>query len=184
MVWGGGEGRLSSWLGLDREQPLSVGPRCFSCTSVSSPGARVPSQPRKSLLLWAELKKAMAQEPGGLRTLAEAFPAWEAASRWSRALEEVEESSRPYLKEVQRYEKYRCPGTLGGGGGQPSLSATLGPISSSHQLLIMLSLCLPLSQDPLLRGPPCPHFGCVPLGSELGNPIGAEGPQEVSTSHF
>nr|XP_008536469.1 PREDICTED: prominin-2 [Equus przewalskii] len=54
-----------------------------------------------------ELKKAMAQEPGGLRTLAEAFPAWEAASRWSRALEEVEESSRPYLKEVQRYEKYR-----------------------------------------------------------------------------
>ncbi|XP_014635364.1 PREDICTED: prominin-2-like [Ceratotherium simum simum] len=54
-----------------------------------------------------ELKKAVAQQPAGLTTLAEGFPAWEAASRWSRALEEVEQSSRPYLKEVQRYEKYR-----------------------------------------------------------------------------
>lgn len=71
----------------------------------------------KSLLLWAELKKVVAQKPEGLRTLAEEFPGWEAASRWSRTLEEVEQSSRPYLKEVQRYEKYRCPGTHGGGGG-------------------------------------------------------------------
>ncbi|XP_047710639.1 prominin-2 isoform X1 [Prionailurus viverrinus] len=54
-----------------------------------------------------ELKKVIAQKPEGLRTLAEEFPGWEAASRWSQALEEVEQSSRPYLKEVQRYEKYR-----------------------------------------------------------------------------
>uniref|UniRef100_A0A8D0XEP5 Prominin 2 n=1 Tax=Sus scrofa TaxID=9823 RepID=A0A8D0XEP5_PIG len=54
-----------------------------------------------------ELKKVVAQQPAGLRTLVEAFPGWEAASRWSRALEEVEQSSRPYLKRVQRYEKYR-----------------------------------------------------------------------------
>ncbi|XP_059515101.1 prominin-2 isoform X3 [Myotis daubentonii] len=54
-----------------------------------------------------ELKKAVAQQPKGLKTLAKAFPNWEAASRWSQALETVENSSRPYLKEVQRYEKYR-----------------------------------------------------------------------------
>ncbi|XP_036162669.1 prominin-2 isoform X2 [Myotis myotis] len=54
-----------------------------------------------------ELKKAVAQQPKGLKTLAKAFPNWEAASRWSQALEKVENSSRPYLKEVQRYEKYR-----------------------------------------------------------------------------
>ncbi|XP_027973041.1 prominin-2 [Eumetopias jubatus] len=54
-----------------------------------------------------ELKKLVAQKPEGLNTLAEEFPGWEAASRWSRALKEVEQSSRPYLKEVQRYEKYR-----------------------------------------------------------------------------
>ncbi|XP_026889477.1 prominin-2 isoform X1 [Acinonyx jubatus] len=54
-----------------------------------------------------ELKKVIAQKPEGLRTLAEEFPGWEAASRWSQALEEVEQSSRPYLKEMQRYEKYR-----------------------------------------------------------------------------
>lgn len=50
----------------------------------------------------------MAQQPRGLKTLAEAFPDWEADSRWSQALKKVENSSRPYLKEVQRYEKYRC----------------------------------------------------------------------------
>ncbi|XP_019581421.2 prominin-2 isoform X1 [Rhinolophus sinicus] len=54
-----------------------------------------------------ELKKAVAQQPRGLKTLAKAFPNWEAAYRWSQALEKVENSSRPYLKEVQRYEKYR-----------------------------------------------------------------------------
>ncbi|KAM8787352.1 prominin-2 isoform 2-T2 [Rhynchonycteris naso] len=54
-----------------------------------------------------ELKKAVAQQPRGLETLAETFPNWEAASRWSQVLEKVENSSRPYLKEVQRYEKYR-----------------------------------------------------------------------------
>lgn len=98
---------------------LFVGPLCSSCTS------------HKSLLLWAELKKVIAQKPEGLRTLAEEFPGWEAASRWSQALEEVEQSSRPYLKEVQRYEKYRCLGVHAWGWGwdrQPSLSATLGLI--------------------------------------------------------
>ncbi|XP_028352952.2 prominin-2 isoform X1 [Physeter macrocephalus] len=54
-----------------------------------------------------ELKKVVAQQPRELRTLVEEFPGWEAASRWSQALEEMEQSSRPYLKEVQRYEKYR-----------------------------------------------------------------------------
>ncbi|XP_030776963.1 prominin-2 isoform X3 [Rhinopithecus roxellana] len=54
-----------------------------------------------------ELKKAVAQQPEGLRTLAEGFPGSEAASRWAQALQEVEESSRPYLQEVQRYETYR-----------------------------------------------------------------------------
>lgn len=62
----------------------------------------------------------VAQQPAGLRTLVEAFPGWEAASRWSRALEEVEQSSRPYLKRVQRYEKYRCLGSWGEGGGMGS----------------------------------------------------------------
>ncbi|XP_011508974.1 prominin-2 isoform X2 [Homo sapiens] len=54
-----------------------------------------------------ELKKAVAQQPEGVRTLAEGFPGLEAASRWAQALQEVEESSRPYLQEVQRYETYR-----------------------------------------------------------------------------
>ncbi|EAX10722.1 prominin 2, isoform CRA_c [Homo sapiens] len=67
----------------------------------------VPSASHKSLLLWAELKKAVAQQPEGVRTLAEGFPGLEAASRWAQALQEVEESSRPYLQEVQRYETYR-----------------------------------------------------------------------------
>lgn len=76
----------------------------------------------------------VAQQPRELRTLAEAFPGWEAASRWSQALEEMEQCSRPYLKEVQRYEKYRCLGTRGRGwNGQLSFSATLEAISSPHQ---------------------------------------------------
>ncbi|KAK2093260.1 Prominin-2 [Saguinus oedipus] len=54
-----------------------------------------------------ELKKAVAQQPEGLRTLAEGFPGSETASHWAQALQEVEESSRPYLQEVQRYETYR-----------------------------------------------------------------------------
>lgn len=58
----------------------------------------------------------MAQQPRGLKTLAKAFPDWEADSRWSQALKKVENGSRPYLKEVQRYEKYRC--LASGGGGQ------------------------------------------------------------------
>ncbi|XP_016046698.2 prominin-2 isoform X1 [Erinaceus europaeus] len=54
-----------------------------------------------------DLKKVVNQQPEGLRTLAEGFPGWETASKWSQTLEEVERSSRPYLKELQRYEKYR-----------------------------------------------------------------------------
>ncbi|KAM6178277.1 prominin-2 [Rhynchocyon petersi] len=54
-----------------------------------------------------ELKKTMALGPKGVRTLADGFPGSEAASRWSQALEDVEQSSRPYLQEVQRYERYR-----------------------------------------------------------------------------
>ncbi|KAF4016084.1 hypothetical protein G4228_008129 [Cervus hanglu yarkandensis] len=57
-----------------------------------------------------ELKKVVAEQPRGLNTMGEAFPVWEAASRWSQALEEVEESSRPFLEEVQRYERYRGVG--------------------------------------------------------------------------
>ncbi|XP_025116391.2 prominin-2 isoform X2 [Bubalus bubalis] len=54
-----------------------------------------------------ELKKVVAEQPRGLNTMGEAFPVWEAASRWSQALEEVEERSRPLLEEVQSYETYR-----------------------------------------------------------------------------
>lgn len=39
--------------------------------------------------------------------LAQAFPGSEAASRWSQALEGLEQRSRPYLQEVQQYETYR-----------------------------------------------------------------------------
>lgn len=101
----GWKGKAVLHLGLVREWALSAGPTCSSCPS------------HKSLLLWAELKEVIAQKPEGLRTLAEEFPGWEAASRWSQALEEVEQSSRPYLKEVQRYEKYRCLGVHGVGMG-------------------------------------------------------------------
>ncbi|XP_059117349.1 prominin-2 [Peromyscus eremicus] len=54
-----------------------------------------------------DLKKALAEQPEGVRMLAQGFPGSEAALRWSRALEELEQRSRPYLKEVQQYEKYR-----------------------------------------------------------------------------
>ncbi|KAM9212329.1 prominin-2 isoform 1-T1 [Dugong dugon] len=54
-----------------------------------------------------ELKKTVTPEPEGLRTLAEEFPGLEDASRWIRALEDVEQGSRFYLQEVQRYERYR-----------------------------------------------------------------------------
>ncbi|KAM4804426.1 prominin-2 isoform X1 [Urocitellus parryii] len=58
-------------------------------------------------LVIKDLKEAVAQKPEGMGTLAEAFPELEAAPRWSRALEELEENSRPYLQEAQRYETYR-----------------------------------------------------------------------------
>ncbi|XP_008057233.1 prominin-2 [Carlito syrichta] len=54
-----------------------------------------------------ELKKMVAQQPEGVRTLAEGFPGSDGSSRWSQALEDLEQSSHPYLQEVQRYETYR-----------------------------------------------------------------------------
>ncbi|XP_034350663.1 prominin-2 isoform X1 [Arvicanthis niloticus] len=54
-----------------------------------------------------DLKKALAEQPEGVRMLAQAFPGSEAASRWSQALERLEQCSRPYLQDVQRYETYR-----------------------------------------------------------------------------
>ncbi|XP_055459552.1 prominin-2 isoform X2 [Psammomys obesus] len=54
-----------------------------------------------------DLKKALAEQPEGVRMLAQEFPGSEAASRWSQALERLELHSRPYLQEVQRYETYR-----------------------------------------------------------------------------
>ncbi|XP_041526438.1 prominin-2-like isoform X2 [Microtus oregoni] len=54
-----------------------------------------------------DLKKALAEQPEGVRMLAQGFPGSEAASRWSQALEGLEQRSRPYLQELQQYEKYR-----------------------------------------------------------------------------
>ncbi|XP_019065171.1 prominin-2 isoform X1 [Fukomys damarensis] len=54
-----------------------------------------------------DLKKAVVLQPEGVRTLASGFPGSEAASRWRQALEQLEEHSRPYLRDVQRYETYR-----------------------------------------------------------------------------
>lgn len=52
------------------------------------------------------------EQPEGLNFLAEGFPGWDASTRWSQALEDVEQRSRPYLKEVERYERYRCSQAL------------------------------------------------------------------------
>ncbi|XP_045139879.1 prominin-2 isoform X2 [Echinops telfairi] len=54
-----------------------------------------------------EIKETVAQDPQGVRTLAQEFPGWDTASHWSQTLEDVERRSRPYLQEVQRYERYR-----------------------------------------------------------------------------
>ncbi|XP_074065341.1 prominin-2 isoform X1 [Macrotis lagotis] len=54
-----------------------------------------------------ELKKEVSQIPEEVRTLSEGFPDSEAADRWRQALAEAENSSRPYLHAIQRYERYR-----------------------------------------------------------------------------
>nr|XP_048315843.1 prominin-2 [Myodes glareolus] len=54
-----------------------------------------------------DLKKALAEQPEGVRMLAQGFPGSEAASRWSQALEGLEQRSHPYLQELQQYETYR-----------------------------------------------------------------------------
>ncbi|XP_036607929.1 prominin-2 [Trichosurus vulpecula] len=54
-----------------------------------------------------ELKEEVAQIPEEVRTLSEGFPGSEAADRWRQALAEAENSSRPYLHMIQRYERYR-----------------------------------------------------------------------------
>lgn len=71
------------------------------------PDSWVPFLSSETLWLWADLKKALAEQPKGVRMLAQEFPSSEAASRWSQALEGLEQCSRPYLQEVQRYETYR-----------------------------------------------------------------------------
>uniref|UniRef100_A0A6I8PL05 Prominin 2 n=1 Tax=Ornithorhynchus anatinus TaxID=9258 RepID=A0A6I8PL05_ORNAN len=68
--------------------------------------------PSRSLLsspgpLPADLKKALDHIPEEVASLSRGFPGSEAAGRWSRALEEAENGSRPYLREVQRCEQYR-----------------------------------------------------------------------------
>lgn len=115
-----------------------MGPSWSSCPSWA-PGAFPSPSP---LLLWAELKKAVAQQPRGLKTLAEAFPDWEANSRWSQALKKVENSSRPYLKEVQRYEKYRCLAREGGAQADNPGSQPPWPIPAPISPLVVQSLCL------------------------------------------
>ncbi|XP_027709732.1 prominin-2 isoform X2 [Vombatus ursinus] len=54
-----------------------------------------------------ELKEEVAQIPEEVRTLSEGFPGSEAADRWRQALAQAENSSRPYLHMIQRYERYR-----------------------------------------------------------------------------
>nr|XP_020843988.1 prominin-2 isoform X2 [Phascolarctos cinereus] len=54
-----------------------------------------------------ELKEEVAQIPEEVRTLSEGFPGSEAADRWRQALAQAENSSRPYLRMIQRYERYR-----------------------------------------------------------------------------
>ncbi|XP_072490855.1 prominin-2 isoform X2 [Notamacropus eugenii] len=54
-----------------------------------------------------ELKEKVAQIPEEVKTLSKGFPGSEAADRWRRALVEAENSSRPYLHMIQRYERYR-----------------------------------------------------------------------------
>ncbi|XP_076989860.1 prominin-2 [Tamandua tetradactyla] len=54
-----------------------------------------------------ELKDALSQSAAEVRALAAGFPGWEAAARWSRALGDAELRSRPYLRQVQRYETFR-----------------------------------------------------------------------------
>lgn len=71
------------------------------------PDSWVPSLSSETLWPWADLKKALAEQPEGVKMLAQAFPGSEATSRWSQALEGLEQRSRPYLQDVQRYETYR-----------------------------------------------------------------------------
>ena len=100
----------------------------------------------------------VAEQPRELNTMGEAFPVWEAASRWSQALEEVEERSRPFLEEVQRYERYRCLETCAGGGG-------VGGSASQP----------PWAQFPALVSPPCtkslPPFKPRPLTHWASTPL-------------
>ncbi|XP_008826406.1 prominin-2 isoform X2 [Nannospalax galili] len=54
-----------------------------------------------------DLKKALVEQPEGVKMLAQGFPGSEAASHWSQALEKLDQYSRPYLQKVQQYEMYR-----------------------------------------------------------------------------
>lgn len=96
-----GAGQWWAWL-TSLPAGFSVSPRDLAPT----PGCPLFLS-SETLWLWADVKKALAKEPEGLRMLAQAFPGSEAASRWSQALERLEQRSRPYLQEVQQYETYR-----------------------------------------------------------------------------
>ncbi|XP_038615496.1 prominin-2 [Tachyglossus aculeatus] len=54
-----------------------------------------------------DLKKALDRIPEEVASLSRGFPGSEAAARWSRALEDAEKGSRPYLREVQTWERHR-----------------------------------------------------------------------------
>uniref|UniRef100_A0A7N4NK05 Prominin 2 n=1 Tax=Sarcophilus harrisii TaxID=9305 RepID=A0A7N4NK05_SARHA len=54
-----------------------------------------------------ELKEEVTHIPEQVRGLSEGFPGSEAADRWRQALAEAENSSRPYLHMIQKYERYR-----------------------------------------------------------------------------
>lgn len=119
----------------------------------------------------------VAQRPEGLTTLAEEFPGWEAASRWSRALEEVEERSRPYLKEVQRYEKYRCDGARGleGGIGSPASQPRWAQFGALINPRLSGASASVSAKTPYALGL-CLRLGDVSLGPESGDPVGGGPP--------
>ncbi|KAM4866708.1 prominin-2 [Thomomys bottae] len=54
-----------------------------------------------------DLKRAVSGQPEGVRMLATGFPDLQATSRWSQTLGELEQCSRPFLKNMRRYETYR-----------------------------------------------------------------------------
>ncbi|XP_007476608.2 prominin-2 isoform X1 [Monodelphis domestica] len=54
-----------------------------------------------------DLKEEMAKIPEEVKSLAKGFPGSGAADRWRQALAQAENTSRPYLHAIQKYERYR-----------------------------------------------------------------------------